>query len=410
MTRTRLMMSAMALTAVSALTVSCAGAQQSDGTGGAQTLEEMEPIVLTVSDPLPSTSTGTIAMTNFIEDVRERSGGKIDFEQHVAGALHPITEGLQAIESGLSDITLLIPGLYSAELPVAYWTQDVAALSAGEPPEDALAGSAAIAGTWATSEEVVEELAAHNAMPLSTFQASAYSLLCTEPVTSMEDLQGLRVRAQPPQDIEVDALGMVSTYIANNETYEALQRGVIDCSVGTLSNFIAEGIWEVGKYWMPLPFSGVAAVGYIMNQNTWDGLPEPAKEILLEARASLQTELSGQFAAEYEAWLDEAPGMGVDFLDPIPEAVALVRASQEARAAELATSAPSSVSDPDAVIAQYRAFYDEWEAQLRELGVEPNDGTIEGITAATRAANALDWNLYEQATYDFLASTGYGGH
>jgi TRAP-type C4-dicarboxylate transport system substrate-binding protein len=111
----------------------------------------------------------------------------------------------------------------------------------------------------------------------------AYGLICTKPVRSMADLKGLRIRAFGfGLPAVVKALGAVPMNVTTNDTYEALERNVIDCS--PIGPVLAAG-WkmdEVAKYYIEIPL-GVATWGHLisMNLQKFNSLPKEIQTELL---------------------------------------------------------------------------------------------------------------------------------
>jgi TRAP-type C4-dicarboxylate transport system substrate-binding protein len=124
-------------------------------------------------------------------------------------------------------------------------------------------------------------------------------VFCKVPVSSLEDLSGLKVRASGRMTAKfLDALGAQSVNIGFGEVPGALQRGVIDCAVTGAGSGYSAGWWEVTTTLMTLPLGGWDPVVTAINLDKWDDLSN-------EQQAFLQSEVATKF--EKPVW-DAAQG------------------------------------------------------------------------------------------------------
>lgn len=114
---------------------------------------------------------------------------------------------------------------------------------------------------------------------------------CRQPIGSIEDFDGLKVRASGrSQGDMIEALGGIPVGMAFGEVVPALEKGVVDCAItGALSGNLAK--WhQATTHLYPLPISW--AITFVAaNGDFWNEL-DPAVQAFLEA--------------EIEAWEDSA--------------------------------------------------------------------------------------------------------
>ena len=113
-----------------------------------------------------------------------------------------------------------------------------------------------------------------------------------KPVTSMEDLKGLKIRV-PAVELQLDAFrawGVEPHPLAWSETFNALQQGVADGQENPHAVNRDQKFWEVQKYITPLHY--MLWVGPMLVSDTWYRKLDPQTKALVD-RAALQ-------AAEYE--------------------------------------------------------------------------------------------------------------
>ncbi len=104
-----------------------------------------------------------------------------------------------------------------------------------------------------------------------------------KPVSTVEDLQGMKVRLGGVLAGRVAAkLGITPVTVAGAELYESLQRGVIDA--GEYSTPYADYTFhleEVTNYWVaPAWYQSAGCNGVMINQEAFDALPDNYKQII----------------------------------------------------------------------------------------------------------------------------------
>ncbi|MBJ7536109.1 TRAP transporter substrate-binding protein [Marinomonas transparens] len=114
-------------------------------------------------------------------------------------------------------------------------------------------------------------------------------VFCKAPVSSLDDLSGLKIRASGRMTAKfLDALGAQSVNIGFGEVPGALQRGVIDCAVTGAGSGYSAGWWEVTTTLMTIPLGGWDPVVTAINLDKWNDLSS-------EQQAFLQAEVATKF-------------------------------------------------------------------------------------------------------------------
>ncbi len=386
----------------------------SSGTGGtaAGTLEDMDPITLTVPE-IESEADGTMpaGLRVFMDEVTERSGGKITFDVYYSASLMPGNEMLSAIGTGSADMGRLVGGYWPQELPVANW-YDQADRSLGENayPHAVIAESAATHLQFMTDGPLRDELASHNLTALAAPKNIPHAdMLCKEPVEGLDDLKGRLIRtATPTIRAEVEHLGGVSVSMPSGEVYEGLERGVIDCAVIDSPSFIRTGAWEVAKYYVPATFSTNWAGPVVINTDVWEGFPEEVRQIFRDAAPLI---LSGSAQKTFESIArfatEGVEKHGIVFEDPreIEEAL---RVHQQRRYESMVANAPAGVTDPAAFKTKLDDELARWFSIAREeLPSDASTGrSPEAIREAYIAGTDKDLTgFWKRVTDESLALT-----
>jgi len=109
---------------------------------------------------------------------------------------------------------------------------------------------------------------------------------CRQPINSLEDFAGLKVRASGrSQSDMIEALGGTAVGMAFGEVVPALEKGVVDCAItGALSGNLAK--WhQASTHLYPLPISW--AITFVAaNQSFWNGLDSAVQAFLEEELAA----------------------------------------------------------------------------------------------------------------------------
>jgi TRAP-type C4-dicarboxylate transport system substrate-binding protein len=119
-------------------------------------------------------------------------------------------------------------------------------------------------------------------------------VFCNAEITSLDDLEGLKVRASGRMTaLLLEALGAEGVNVAFSEVPGALQNGVVDCAVTGAGSGYSAGWWEVSTHLLPIPLGGWDPVVTAMNLDTWNSLSA-------DAQATIQSEIAAEF--ENPAW------------------------------------------------------------------------------------------------------------
>lgn len=106
----------------------------------------------------------------------------------------------------------------------------------------------------------------------------------SRPVTSPDDLQGLKIRTIPtPTYIAaLDAMGANPTPMAFGEVYTSLQTGVIDGFEHSAAVILASKFYEVGKH-MALTRHLFGPLVFCFSKQEWDRLDKEEQQVIMEA-------------------------------------------------------------------------------------------------------------------------------
>ncbi|MFZ7126456.1 MAG: TRAP transporter substrate-binding protein [Desulfobacterales bacterium] len=106
-----------------------------------------------------------------------------------------------------------------------------------------------------------------------------------KPIRTVEDFKGLKMRSSGVALSFFQNLGASVVALGGDQTYEALQRGVIDAAEHTPASMMMDmGVQEVTEYAVePIAHQPYTNMAYYVNKSAWEKLPDNLKAILHSA-------------------------------------------------------------------------------------------------------------------------------
>jgi TRAP-type transport system periplasmic protein len=249
-------------------------------------VQAADEVKLTYSIFFPPAHGQAEAGMAWAREIEKRSDGRIKIDVFAGGTLTPAPEVYDGVISGISDIGMScfaytrgrFPLMEALDLPMGYPSGKAATLVANEYYKAMKPQS--------LDEVKVLYLHAHGPGLLHT----------KKPVTTMADLKGMKIRSTGFSAKVTEALGATPVAMPQGETYEALQKGVVDGTFTPIETLKGWKQAEVVKYTTDCPDIGyTTAMFVVMNLKKWDKLPDDVKKIF--------EEVSEEWIAKHgEAW------------------------------------------------------------------------------------------------------------
>lgn len=390
-----------------ALTACSSGGSSSGGSG--DWVDDLNPMTIRVADwTAGDADTGLYgqALEGFAERVGEATDGKVEFEFYWGTSLLSATDSLRGVGDGVADISIVNSVYYPSELPVGNWLSGLGANLTGSIVHDVAAGGATAYETAQTLEPLVEEWTANNVHPLMTVGSAPYNLICTEPLETLADAEGKKVRtAGETWTNTIEDLGMVPVSLSYNEIYEGLQRGVIDCVTINPNQLVSSLMLEdVAPYYHPVTFPLFQSTNFVMTLDVWEDLPPELQQVFHEEAAQAARDIWDRFI-ELESEAGEA--ISSEEVVQVVESSELDEAAATSRQEyvnSLAQSAPSEVPDPETVVSDYIALFDRWTNELVEEGHPIPERNLNAIVEAFEQLSGTDYTqFYETFVSEYVA-------
>jgi TRAP-type C4-dicarboxylate transport system substrate-binding protein len=233
---------------------------------------EAAPIKLTYSNFFPPTHIQSKLAEAWCKEVEKRTNGQVVVDYFPGQTLTKANQVYDGVVTGLSDIGLALFGYTPGRFPV---------MEAVDLP---LGYTSGMQATMVVNEVYnnfrPKELEDTQVMYL---HAHGPGILHTKgkPVKKLEDLKGLKIRGHGTLTKIAKALGATPVAMPMPETYQSLQKGVIE---GALYPMEANKGWKLGEVtdYTTACFSMAYTSSFfvVMNKDKWNSLPTETQKII----------------------------------------------------------------------------------------------------------------------------------
>jgi TRAP-type C4-dicarboxylate transport system substrate-binding protein len=255
-----------------------------------------KPAEFSYSIFFPATHKHTVLAGEWTKEVEKRTGGRVKITLFPGGTLTPAPTCYDGVVKGISDIGMSVlaytkgkfPLTEVIDLPLGYTNGDMATslinqyFAKFKPKE--------------FGEVKILYLHAHGPGILHTKKA----------VSKLEELKGLRVRCTGTVTEIVKALGGVPMSMPMGETYDALNRGMVEGSMAPIESLEGWKWGEVVKFTTESFGSAYSTAFFVaMNKEKWNALPA-------DIQKTIET-VNSEWAAKTGKLWDEVDKSGKEF-------------------------------------------------------------------------------------------------
>jgi TRAP-type C4-dicarboxylate transport system substrate-binding protein len=366
---------AAALLAVAACSTSGSGGASTAAAGGAGGSVSGPKVTLKIASLSGPTSSSGLATQEFGKYLTQNSNGTIKVQYYWSAALASAAQQLSTVGSGLADISVTSFVYTPQDLPLSNWTSPLTSVvdTTGYPAAD-FVGSAANTEMFRTNKALQSEFDKKGAVVLASYVSDSYYLMCRKPVTSLSQAQGLKIRsAGGTWAAEDKALGMIPVTLDPQDQYEALQRGVIDCTAYPVDSAQGYSLFEVAPYMMWVTFSP-SANQMIINKSKWNAM-SPSQRALVDQAAGvyITASLKNTLTADAAVFGSNSKVKVV----MAPEIESRLQQYEASVVAGALNNLPNGLSQTDAtaVVNNYKAAVTKWTGALTTTGFKAQDPT-----------------------------------
>ena len=237
-----------------------------------------QAVTLNMNHQMPSTAVGSKVDIWFAEEIEKRTDGEVKIKIFWSEGLGKASETLSQLQNGAIDMAGLSPGYFPAQLPL--FTAPNSFPMAIDNIEQA---STLMERLVADVPGFAEEAEANGLRPLFFHVLNPYLLVSKEPITSLDDMKGVKMRtwgAHMPRMVE--AAGGTPVTLGLSDIYEALSRGVVDAAPFAVDLVETYKIFEVAKNVSEVTLWDGPTWGVWMTDKAWAKLTPEQQEIVME--------------------------------------------------------------------------------------------------------------------------------
>jgi TRAP-type transport system periplasmic protein len=288
-----------------------------------------EAVKLTATNLLPPNGAMSDTIAWFMDELETRTDGEVETEVVYGGALLSGTDTLPGMKQGRAQAGNVVPAYFPAEMPL---NNVIAVPTTGTDQATRLRALQELAEDV---EPFAAEFEANQLVPIGFLPNASSTVAFNSEVSSLVDVEGAKLRI-PSQSLSTvwEALGAEPVFMASEEVYEAVERGIVGGVTYPLDTQVANGITEVADH-LAADVGQSGGSIFALNKGAYDRLSDDAKSVIEELKGEWYAkadELLAKYEAEACADFRDAGGAVVDWSAADQEKIA---AATEAHAADV---------------------------------------------------------------------------
>jgi TRAP-type transport system periplasmic protein len=237
---------------------------------------QAKPVELSYSVFFPAPHKQTVLADEWAKEVGKRTQGKVKVTLFPGGTLTPAPTCYDGVVKGISDIGMSVLAYTKGKFPLT----EVIDLPLGYT-----------SGTAATRliNQYYQKFRPKEFEEVKVLYLHAHGpgiLHSKKAVAKLEDLKGMRIRCTGTVTEVVKALGAVPMSMPMGETYDALNRGMVEGSMAPMESLEGWKWGEVVKFTTESHGSAYSTGFFVvMNKDKWNALPADIQTILEKINA-----------------------------------------------------------------------------------------------------------------------------
>lgn len=238
----------------------------------------------------------------YIETVEENSGGRVSF--NVDGPeVVPITEAITALSNRVYDVHYNVPLFHTGVVPAGEAIYFISGESSCQEYRDA--------GALDIYDEIHRETAGVFFLGCGGGGAHGATFLIKDPITSVDEFQGMTFRGFGLYTRVLDELGATSVALPPGDVYGALERGVIDGAAFPNLGIIEFALHEVTPYIVMPPYLPFRYAFY-GNPDSFEALPEDVRTFMQDTLYALEDDFDAYWVEKRDAEAVQLEELGME--------------------------------------------------------------------------------------------------
>jgi len=239
---------------------------------------------LTFADFAANSGPRADVLSWWADELNKRTEGRVEIEFFWSGSLLKTKDILKGVSNGVADMGTVIATITPAELPLFTY---------GSFPFNEVDSWIGVNAWWElhkTDPHLLAEMEENNIKMLLQNVSGPNQLVCREePLDTTEKLKGAQIRVPGQLQDFMTEIGANVVNISTGDLYQAIDRGIVDCTQFGMPFIKSYKLYEVAKALVIANFSNSYQYGTAINLDTWNSLPEDIQAIM--------TELSEEYTA-----------------------------------------------------------------------------------------------------------------
>lgn len=228
-------------------------------------------IQLTYANFPPASTFPCVQMERWKEEVEKRTGGQVKIQTFPGGTLLEAKDMMDGVINNQADIGCLC----MAYQPGRFLLTNATSLPLGIP--NSKVGSQVL---WDLYNKYKPD-SFSEVKVLTMFATAPSNIMSKKAIRSLDDVQGVDLRASGGAAQILKAWGANQVGMPMSATPEALQKGVVQGLFSSLEVMKDFNYAELCRY-VTMTDTVIYPFAVVMNQKTWDGLPDSVKQIMEE--------------------------------------------------------------------------------------------------------------------------------
>ena len=273
-----------------------------------------QPKVLNLAFVGRQTAPEGIAVTSFADEIKAKTGGRIEIRLHPGGALGGDREILEGLQIGTVDLAVPSTSV------IANFVPDVQVLDIPFLFRDFDHAQAVLDGP--VGQEMLAKFKGKGLQGLA-FGGIGFRQLTNSrrAVNGPDDVKGLKIRTQENQiHLQVwRALGALPTPMALPEVFTALQQGVVDGQENPIGAILNNKFGQVQKY-LTITNHAFTPIGFVMSPSAFAALSQDDQKLFVEAAHRAMLVCKDEVAKVEKTGIDALRQLGLQVVEKVDTA------------------------------------------------------------------------------------------
>ena len=326
--------------------------------------DDIPEMTLRIADTFPPVGFVPTEQKAWAERITERTGGKVKFQFFWSDSLFKQADAATNLAAGVAD-GARVSSTYDPAKTQLWMTLDMPYNA-----EDYWCGMTSSVKVEQEEPNLSKTFQELGFLPVLGYSSGHFQFLANEPIATIDDLKGKRLRSYGGARVKMyELVGMSPIFMSYAQIYEAVERGVIDGAEATILLTVSFKHHEVAKYMTIANTGFVLASPISLSLRTWNGFPDSLKQIFIEEGLKHDQDYARKMMEQEVVALNvfrEKHGMTILELSPADQA-AMEKAGRQAQELWLKEMEQKGVP-ARATWSEFRRLYEACEQDVAAKG------------------------------------------